>query len=260
MEMPSNSKVPWRLDRCRSPRPWRRPPGSCGRRPTARSRPRATARCRAPARRTPGGRRRCARRRATALTASGCAFSHCGRRGLGLLVAIQDGRHHLALAAQGEVEVRRAGGPMFGHSRAVALAGHGVDRRAAEIRAEHRVAAGQILDVEAHVHGMRLPGEEHDGLLVAHGALDLRQHALLARLDQLEVAEAELVLLDHLQHQPVAVVAGLDAVDRAVERGGEAVDVVEVLEARVIGVGRHREGVLGALEIGATTTTEPSAS
>ena len=43
------------------------------------------------------------------------------------------------------------------------------------------------------------------------------EHALLARLDELEVAEPVLVLLDQRQHEAVAVVAGLDAVDLVLE-------------------------------------------
>ena len=60
---------------------------------------------------------------------------------------------------------------------------------------------------------MRLPGEEDDRLLVANCPLNLCQHALFARFDYLEFAQSEFVLVDHLQHQPVAVVAGFNAVD-----------------------------------------------
>ena len=98
---------------------------------------------------------------------------------------------------------------------------------------------------------MRLPAQEHDGTLVAPGALDLRQHALLGALDQLEAAEAELVVVDHLLDQPVAVVAGLDAVDLAVELVLELGDVSEVLETLVIQVLRHRQRVLRTVEVGA---------
>ena len=58
-------------------------------------------------------------------------------------------------------------------------------------------------------------------------------------------------VLDHLEDQPVAVVAGLDAVDLAVELVAELGDVGEVLEPLLGEVGRHGEGVLGALEVDA---------
>ncbi len=170
------------------------------------------------------------------------------RRDLGLLVAIQDAGHHLALAPQREGEIREQTAHVRA-LRAVALARHGVDRRAAEVRTEHRVPAGQIFQIEAHVHGVGLPREKHDGLLVPHGAFDLGQLALFARLDQLEVPKAELVVLDHLEDQPIAVVAGLDAVDGPVQLGGEAVDIVEVLEPQGLRIRRHGQRVLGAFKI-----------
>ena len=98
---------------------------------------------------------------------------------------------------------------------------------------------------------MRLPAEEHDRILAAGRALDLGQHALLGALDQLEVLQAERVRLDHLQDQAVAVVARLDAVDLPFQLVLELGDVGKVLQTLVGEVGRHREGVLGALEIGA---------
>ena len=103
----------------------------------------------------------------------------------------------------------------FGHSLGPAGALVGVDDRAAEIRAEAVVAAGQILDLEIDVHRMRRPAEEDDILLVAGRALHFGQHPLLARFDELEVLQAELVALDEVEDEAVAVVAGLDAEDLA---------------------------------------------
>ena len=105
------------------------------------------------------------------------------------------------------------------------------------------------------VHRMRGPAEEHHRLLCAVGALDLRQHALLARLStSLKPAEPELVGLDQVEDELVAVVAGLDAVDRcrpAAFRNRR--DVGEILEARIAQVGGHRQRVLRAHQVAPTT-------
>ena len=172
-----------------------------------------------------------------------------GRRQVGRLVAVQYGRHHFTLAAQREFEVGEQA-PNIGALGAEVLARHGVDGGAAEIRTEYRIAAGEIFELESHVHGMRLPGKEDDGLLVSIGAIDLGQFALLAGFDQLEVTQPELVLLEHFQDQAIAVIAGFDAVNGIAKCRGEALDVAEVLEPRLIGVRRHRQGVLGAEQIG----------
>ena len=87
------------------------------------------------------------------------------------------------------------------------------------------------------------------GALRGDRALDLREHPLLARLHELEVAEPECVFLDQRQHEAVAVVAGLDAVDLVVELGSEAPDVGEVTEPGLVQVGRHCERVLGAIQV-----------
>ena len=175
-------------------------------------------------------------------------FQPPGGRDLRLFMLVEDGGHHLALSAQREVQVVQQAADI-GALGDVALARHGVDRGTAEVRAEHGIATGEIAQIEAHVHRVRLPGEEHDGFLAARRPLDLGKLALFARFDQLEIAEIEQVLLQHLEHMPVAVVAGLDAVDGALQRGGEAVDVGEVPQARLPGIRRHRQRVLGAGEI-----------
>src|SRR5207244_8632726 len=77
------------------------------------------------------------------------------------------------------------------------------------------------------------------------------QHSLLARFDQLETTETEEVIAQHAEHQSVAVVAGLDAVDGMAEPGGEALDVGKTSKAALVGVGGDGEGVLGSGEIGA---------
>ncbi len=117
--------------------------------------------------------------------------------------------------------------PTFGHWLDVAGAGVGVDRGAAEVGPEDIVAALEIFDLELGVHRVRLPAEEDDRLLAPRRALDLGQHALLARLDDLEFLQAELVRLDHVDDQAVAVVARLDAVDLAGELALELRDVGE---------------------------------
>src|SRR3546814_3243717 len=65
------------------------------------------------------------------------------------------------------------------------------------------------------------------------------------------VRQVEVVLLDHVEDQAIAVVARLDAVDLAVELVRELGDVGEVLQALLRRVLRHRQGVLGAFQVGA---------
>ncbi|MNI05818.1 hypothetical protein D3C73_587820 [compost metagenome] len=100
---------------------------------------------------------------------------------------------------------------------------------------------------------MRRPAEEDHGGVAFLRAVDLRQHACFAGLDDLEarVLEAEGVLVDHRLDQAVAIVARLDAVDLAVELFLEFGDVGEVMQALVVQRLRDGEGVLGALEVGA---------
>jgi hypothetical protein len=173
----------------------------------------------------------------------------CGR-GLRLLVLIQDGIHHLVLTRQCELQVLEQLSQV-GTGARVTGTGVRVDGRAAEVGAEHGIAPRQVAQIEAHVHGVRIPGQEHDRLVVVDGALDLRQHSLFARLDELEVAQAEQALPDHAQDQPVAVVARLNTVDGVVELGGEAPDIGKVVQAGLVGVGRNRQGVFGSRQVGA---------
>jgi hypothetical protein len=57
--------------------------------------------------------------------------------------------------------------------------------------------------------------------------------------------------LDHVEDQAVAVVARLDAVDLTAEFVAQLGDIGEVLDAGLGGVLRHRQGVLGALQVDA---------
>src|SRR5437660_1040808 len=81
------------------------------------------------------------------------------------------------------------------------------------------------------------------------GELDLDQHGRLAGLDQPEAHQAEAVLLQYAQDQAVSRTAGLDAVDRVLQRRGEALDIGEVPQARVIAVRGHGEWELRAGQI-----------
>jgi hypothetical protein len=98
---------------------------------------------------------------------------------------------------------------------------------------------------------MRFPRQKYHGLLRLGRTLHLRQHALFAGLDQVEFVQTVEILLQHRQNQPVAVVAGFDAVDRMVQGRSEALNVIEVAQARLIGIRGHGQGVLGAAQVGA---------
>ena len=173
-----------------------------------------------------------------------------GGRHFGRLVLIENRGHQLALALGREVQILQQPADV-GALQRVAGARVGIDRGTAVVRSEHAVPARQIPQVEAHVHRVRVPGQEHDRRAVAISAFDLGQHALLARFDQFEVAQAIKVLLQHRQDQPVAVIARFDAEDRALELAREVLDVGERFQARVIGIGGHRQRVLGAGQVGA---------
>jgi hypothetical protein len=173
-----------------------------------------------------------------------------GRRDFRRLMLIEYRRHQLTFARGREMQILQQPADVRALQR-VAGAGVGVDRGAAVVRPEHAVAARQVLQIEAHVHRVRVPGQEHDRCVLAIGAFDLGQHALLAGFDQFELAQAEQILLQHRQDQPVAVIAGLDTVDRILQLRREALDVGERLQAGIVGVGGHGQRVLGAGQIGA---------
>ncbi|MNZ38102.1 hypothetical protein D3C78_555660 [compost metagenome] len=95
---------------------------------------------------------------------------------------------------------------------------------------------------------MRRPAEEHHGFVATHGAIHRGEHAGFAGLDQLELAEAELVLGDHRLDLGVGARARLDAVDFAAQFFFEFGDVSEGFQALVGEVGRHGEGRAGVLQ------------
>ena len=172
------------------------------------------------------------------------------RRRFRLLLVVDDGRHDLVLHVQVEHEVFeeladiRAGLPVAG--------GHvGIDGGSPQVRPEPVVAAGQIGHIDRLVHGVRFPAQEDRPLLGARRPLDLAQHAGLAGFDQLEVLQAEGVALDHVVDDHVAVVAGLDPVDLAVKLVLELRDVGEIAKAPLGDIGRDRQSVLGAFQVGA---------
>ena len=96
-----------------------------------------------------------------------------GRRHLRRFVAIEHVGHHAALLLRREGQIAQQAG-YVGTLLQVAGARVGVNGRLAEVGPEDRVAARQIAQVKAHVHGMRIPGEEYDRGVRAVGALDLR--------------------------------------------------------------------------------------
>ena len=77
------------------------------------------------------------------------------------------------------------------------------------------------------------------------------EHARLAGFHQLELAQFEGVLVDHALGDAVAVVARLDAVDLVAQLVGELRDIGEAAQAAVVDVLGNRQGVLGALQVGA---------
>jgi hypothetical protein len=163
-------------------------------------------------------------------------------------LAIQHRIHPLVLEVDAQLEVGEQATDVRTLGR-VARARERIDRRGTEVRPETGVAARQVIDLEVRVHGVRCPRQEHDRSLLGNRALHLGEHALLARLDQLESAEAELVLLDHVDDVQVAVIAGLDAVDRPIQLLAETVDVGEVPEPGRVQVVGHGERVFRALEV-----------
>jgi hypothetical protein len=134
------------------------------------------------------------------------------RRHVRLHVPIENRLHDFTLPPKSEFQVMQQP-PQVRALRAQSRACHRVDRRAAEVRPEAGIAPRQVLDLEAKIHGMRIPPHEHDRLVIANGALELGQHPLLAGLDETEVPQPEGVGLDHSQHQPIGRSPRLDTVD-----------------------------------------------
>ena len=96
---------------------------------------------------------------------------------------------------------------------------------------------------------MRRPAEEGDPFIVLHRLLGLGEHAGFRGFDQLEAFEIVLGLGDHVENDAVAVVAGLDAVDLAVELVLELAEVGQRLDAAVGDILRHDDAIARALEI-----------
>ncbi len=170
------------------------------------------------------------------------------RKVRGSHLVAQDAVHPLVFELDRELEVREQPGNV-GTFLLVALAHQRADRGRAKIRAKGRVATREVAHVEMRVHRMRGPRQEHDGPPGPVGPFDLCEHALLARLDQLEATEAELVLLDQVEDVAVAVVTGLDAINRCPKLFSESMDIREVLQARVVQIVRHGKRVLRADEV-----------
>ena len=116
----------------------------------------------------------------------------------------------------------------------VAAPGESVDGGPAVVGAEILVTAAEVRDVEFLVHGVRLPCQEDDPVLPPGLAVDLGQHALLARRHQFPVAEIEGAFLDHPVDVGVGGSAGIDAVDLAVELVGEAAEIGDVVRQALV--------------------------
>ena len=163
--------------------------------------------------------------------------------------AVQNHSHDLIFHGQGEEEiVQQAGG--VGALRHIPLAGDGVHRGAAEVRAEVIIPAGQIGHLDVAVHGVRLPSQKNDPSLFLHRACDLSQHPLFTGFHQLPAFQAESVRVDHHLDQTIAVVAGFDAEDLASELVSVGRQVGEVANPGLMNVAGDRQGILCAGQIG----------
>ena len=166
------------------------------------------------------------------------------------IAGLEHAFHQRVLVADFEAQIAQQPGDV-GALLEIAGAHVGEDLRATVMRPEDIVAALEIAHLEAVVHRMRLPAEEHDRRLGPHRAFHFGEHAGLAALDKLEIAEAETVLLDHAEDEAVAVVARLDAVDLVMQRSGEPGDVRKVPEPLLVEIGGDGERVLRVGQIGA---------
>jgi len=57
------------------------------------------------------------------------------------------------------------------------------------------------------------PREEHDRRVRADGTLDLGEHPLLTRFDELEIPKVELIVLDDPQNLAIAIIGRFDPID-----------------------------------------------
>ncbi len=135
----------------------------------------------------------------------------------------------------------------------VALANVGVDGGLAVVGAERIVTPGQVLDLEAGVHRVRFPAEEHNGLATFGGAFHLREHPGFAGFHNLEacVFQAELVFIDEGLDGAVAVVTRFDTVDLAAQLVLEFGNIGEVFQAFVVQLFGDRQGVFGVFQVSA---------
>ena len=155
--------------------------------------------------------------------------------------------HHRVLAREREAADCSAGGRRSGIPATIAGARVGVDGGAAVIRAEGGVAAGQVAHLEHRCSSGAAPSRGTRSACccrIARSTSASMPCSLL--LDQLEVAQAELVLLDHVEHVAVAVVARLDAVDLVVQLAGEFLDVGEIVQPLVVECRWARRGCICA--------------
>ena len=119
-------------------------------------------------------------------------------------------------------------------------------RGGAEAGVTHAVEIG---DLHLAHDRMRRPAEEGDPLVVLHRLLGLGEHSSLGRFDEIEAFQPVLGIGDHLEHDAVTVIAGLDAVHLAVELVLELADILQALDAGLGDIGRHDDAVTGTLKV-----------
>ncbi|VTR66338.1 conserved hypothetical protein [Desulfosarcina cetonica] len=159
-------------------------------------------------------------------------------------------RHDLVHHVDGEKHVFYQQGHV-GRVGVESLADIGPDRGRAVIGSEGRIgAAGQVSHVDALVHAVGRPSQEHDPTPLFDAGLDLGQHGHFAGGNDFEFAQAEHVLLDHVADNQVAVVARLDAVNLPVELVAELDDIGKILQPPLGTVGGNGQGVFGAGHVG----------
>jgi hypothetical protein len=137
-----------------------------------------------------------------------------------------------------------------GAVRGISSATERVDGGASEIGPEGAVAAGEVVDVKAQIHRVRIPCDEDDGRLGLGCALEFDEHSLFAGLDELEIAQAECIALDHSEDEAVGGGSRLDSVDGGVQGAAEGRDGAETGKAGLIEIARHRQGESSMLQIG----------
>ena len=104
---------------------------------------------------------------------------------------------------------------------------------------------------------MRFPAEKDDMFIALCRPRNLCQHALLGRFHDLKSFKAKRIGGDHVQDQPVSVIARFNAVDFGIKLILELGDIGKALQAGIMGILRDGKRIFRTLKIDANRLHRP---